>query len=216
MKRDTLIVITQGFKTGRVFSKLFPKIEHYHNKNQIKKNTVIVFEGGTDIQSRLYNQAQGSRTQWPDRVRDAYETEAFQLAMKAGAACIGICRGAQLLTALNKGSIIQDVTDHCTPHPIETSNRDVFEVTSCHHQMMNPFVLPDNKYEILAWSAPPQSTRYLDGNDEQSVIPDIEPEVVYYPQSKCLCIQGHPEWALESSMFHTYCNLLVREKLLVA
>lgn len=216
MKRDTLIVITQGFKTGRVFSRLFPKVEHYHNKNQIKKNTVVVFEGGTDIQSRLYSQVQGSRTQWPDRIRDAYEIEAFQLAMKAGAACIGICRGAQLLTALNNGSIIQDVTGHHTPHLVETKDKKTFEATSCHHQMMNPFVLPENKYEVLAWAAPPQSTRYLDGHDEQSNIPEIEPEIVYYPQSKCLCVQGHPEWAEEESAFCLYCRMLVRENLLVA
>ena len=215
MKRTKLVVIDHGFGTAKVFSGLFSSVALYHNKRQITKDSVILFEGGTDIGVRFYGEKRGERTQLPHYLRDAYEAEAFYTAMRFGAACIGICRGAQLLTALNNGKIIQDVSNHTKDHLVTVKDGETFLSTSCHHQMMNPFVLPPEKYEIIGWTATPISNYYLDGNDEQSFIPEIEPEIVYFPFTKCLCIQGHPEWALPSSRYRKICNDLAKQLLLL-
>ena len=41
-----------------------------------------------------------------------------------------------------------------------------------------------------------KSSTYLNGNDEEIELPPffVEPEIVFYSNSKALCIQGHPEW----------------------
>jgi len=157
--------------------------------------------------------------------RDALESQVFHMAVSRGASMIGICRGAQLITALCGGSLFQDVAGHCSgDHLIKTESGRVLKTTSVHHQMMNPFVLPADEYKVIAWAGiidharpgafDPISSIYLDGNDDMSSIPDIEPEVVWYPKQKALCIQGHPEFAADGSQFVSYCRDLVKEYIL--
>jgi carbamoylphosphate synthase small subunit len=110
---------------------------------------------------------------------------------------LGICRGGQFLTVMNGGKMIQDVNNHSGNHKItHVGSGQVYEITSTHHQMMFPFNLPDHRFELVAHSQYFQSTKYLNGNDEEFDLPKdfLEPEIIYYPESNSLCIQGHPEY----------------------
>ena len=125
---------------------------------------------------------------------------------------IGVCRGAQLMTAFAGGRLIQHVTGHHAPHGMVTSDGEVLSTTSCHHQMMYPWEV---EHELLAWSVENRSNVYLDGGNK--IIKEMadfrEPEVVFYPQLDGVAIQGHPEWSVGST-FAEYCNSLITDLLL--
>lgn len=156
-----------------------------------EKADIVVFSGGADINPALYGCAKHSSTYY-NEIRDKLEVSCFKH-LKPHQIVIGICRGAQLITALNGGKLIQNVTGHCSgPHYI--TNCDLkFKIESIHHQMMYPFDMPKSDYDILFWSSKKQSTVY-EGDGIET--PPCEPEVILYHKEglpKCLAIQGHPE-----------------------
>jgi hypothetical protein len=61
--------------------------------------------------------------------------------------------------------------------------------------MMYPFDMESSKYQIIGHSKYHLSDKYLNGKDQNIELPSnfVEPEIVYYPETKSLCIQGHPE-----------------------
>jgi gamma-glutamyl-gamma-aminobutyrate hydrolase PuuD len=224
-----LITVDFGFGTADVFKGLFISSGEYKVPKQIDDNTVVCFEGGVDIDTQLYDEPRGKWTGYPHQVRDDLEVSVANLAISRGAGMIGVCRGAQLLTTLAGGKLFQHVTNHDYPHLIKTNQGKRFSVTSSHHQMMNPFVLSDNEYQLLAWTsgsrerdrnitlAVPEcaiSSVYYNGWNREEFIPEKEPEVIWYPKIRALCIQGHPEWASEKSIFRQYCQDLVKQFLL--
>lgn len=119
----------------------------------IKEADIVMFTGGEDINPSLYGDIKHPTTHFTDR--DDYEVAAFKAAPK-DALLIGGCRGAQLLTALSGGKLFQHVLNHgggTGGHDITSSDGHVMRITSCHHQMMNPYNLPEEDYELLAWSS---------------------------------------------------------------
>lgn len=178
----------------------------------IEKDDLILFAGGTDVNPKLYGEKHGTWTSRPDLQRDAFERSIFELYPDNPK--LGICRGAQFLNVMNGGKLIQDVTGHAigATHPMHTIDGRVIPVTSTHHQMMCPI----STGELLAW-AYGRSTHYMDGNNEdvgrnflgvgkRDVV--MEPEIVFYPNTKSLCIQGHPEYLFPKHEFWKYtCEL---------
>ena len=211
MKR---LVCLSGMGASKLFSPLFEVVTRADNaRMKLTADDVLLFEGGTDVNPKYYGQRQGRYTDSPDIVRDARERALWLAAQEVGAASIGICRGSQFLTVMNDGELIQHVTGHCQSHRIRTNDGGSFEVTSTHHQMMVPLV----EHQMLAWSAKPLSNVYLDGNDvhcPEKVFGWREPEIVWYPKSKSLCIQGHPEYVDSKEIFPQYCLRLVRKFIL--
>lgn len=221
MIRDTLLVLDANFKTARWLGQLFSKVETYQRLSQVKPGCVLAFEGGNDIHPSFYNQKAGFHTQTANFKRDSIEYEAFKKAVKVKAGIVGICRGAQLACALSGGSLIQHVTGHHGDHWIATEDKQHnFIVTSSHHQMMYPFDLKDEEYSLLAWSSNsqagnvPRSDVYLGEDDMIVQIPDKEPEVVWFPKTRSIAIQGHPEWATHNGVYQRYCRDLVTKYLL--
>ena len=129
---------------------------------------------------------------------------------------LGLNKGALLLTALQKkGRVIQHITDHIDTSHIITLDHNELEslgidiknlqehqinsiiIQSNHHQLMYPFDVEN--YKILGYSNGLSST-YLNGNNEEielkyntnklGIQTAIEPEIVFYPDTKCLCLQG--------------------------
>ena len=155
------------------------------------KADIVLFSGGADINPALYGCKQHSRTYF-NEARDTLEVNCYNK-LSPNQLVIGLCRGAQLITALNGGKLIQDVTGHSSgPHYI--TNKDTqFKIESIHHQMMYPFDMDKNVYDILYWSKQLRSEHYLgDGVGT----PPCEPEVVLYHNENvpvALAIQGHPE-----------------------
>ncbi len=115
---------------------------------------------------------------------------------------LGICRGAQFLTVLAGGKLIQHVNGHDNTHKIQTSfnmpegHFKSYIMSSSHHQMMYPYNMNENNFELIAWSEYYKSSTYLNGDDLEINLPFdfLEPEIVYYKYINALCIQGHPEY----------------------
>lgn len=158
---------------------------------------LIVYRGGTDVNPALYGQKPHPKTDKSDHSRDMKEINVFEDALKEGIPMLGICRGAQFLTVMNGGELIQNVNSHHGVHQIKTVEGKEVGITSSHHQMMYPFNMDNEKYKILAWTKKGKSTCYqaTDYDDKVELTEDfVEPEVVWYPKTRSLAIQGHPEW----------------------
>lgn len=163
------------------------------------KADFVIFSGGTDISPSLYNEfIVRPETEEPDRDRDRYESRVFTHASSHKKLLIGICRGAQLLCALNGGKLWQHVTGHRSNHPCLYTNEDgkkkYVNVTSDHHQMMVP-----NKFGEV-WGASGMSTHKWSGftkDVKEATMPNkhvLDPEIVFFKGSRSLCFQPHPEW----------------------
>lgn len=76
-------------------------------------------------------------------------------------------------------------------HMMKTFDGKDLRVTSTHHQAMYPFNMDSEDYKILGWTEG-MLEFHVGGNDEE-LNPPKECEIVYYPKTRCLAIQSHPE-----------------------
>lgn len=187
--------------------------DHEYTTNP-KEADLAIFPGGADINPALYGQKPNNRTSWWDNV-DNMQIEAFN-ALPEHCLKFGICRGLQLLCALSGGKLIQDVTNHAGGnHGIITVDGISANITSCHHQMIYPYDMDKNDYEILAWADPNRSQHYFGETNENIELPDdfVEIEMCWFPRTNSLGVQGHPEWMSNTSLVVKYLNKLILEKL---
>lgn len=161
----------------------------------------IFYSGGADVNPNIYGELQGKHTNI-DAPRDEICKTIFNNYIRTPK--LGFCRGSQFITAMSGGKLIQHVEGHATgkQHEIEVHfekqvHPTTYKITSTHHQMMYPFDLEDHNYNLLGWSKVSKSMVYLDGEDKQIELPVkfVEPEIIYYPQTRALAIQGHPEFS---------------------
>lgn len=193
---------------------------------------LLLFTGGADVNPELYDEPKGSYTSI-NKDRDLEEKSIFNVYYHVPK--LGICRGSQLLTVLNGGKLIQNVTGHTKDHNIHLKpinkrkpleiRRSVYvkplqfltlKMTSTHHQMMFPYNLKKEDYSIIGWSQKYLSKEYLNGNDENIKLPEkfLEPEIVFYKRSNSLCIQGHPEFDSCSPITKRIILDIIKKKLL--
>lgn len=176
----------------------------------------LVLWGGEDISPTYYAQKAHSRNQnqhGPSK-RDINEWKAMKYAKMNGIPIIGVCRGAQFLCVFSGGSLIQHVTGHHGEHNVMTPDgHTLMETSSCHHQMMCPW---KTDYQLLAWTPTKLSSCYEDQDDLEipTMLSHVEPEVVFFPKTRGLAIQGHPEWMATTDPFVQWCNEKVVELLL--
>lgn len=202
----------------------FLNFDFFVTTDKIWPDTNLLFlTGGTDISPSIYQEEISDYTQLPDARRDAEEVRLVKKAVKNNIPIIGICRGAQLLTALAGGILIQHVDNHSVfgTHSMNTNDGNEFEVSSDHHQMMYPFgYINKEDYEIIGWSKYNRSDVYFKG--KKNIIKElpkdfVEPEIVYYKKLNALAIQPHPEWQLHDDNhkpFILWLNNLIKTKLL--
>lgn len=228
MPKHTLYCIGNRFQSFWPFADLFKISRVVNTVEDIKKTfsdgDVILFEGGEDISPALYEEellAVTHAAPYPS-LRDRQELRIFDT-FKDKAKFLGICRGAQLLCALSGGKLVQHVSNHAgVGHEIDTDKGETYFVSSAHHQMQWPW---ETDHKLLAWSSKPQSNVYTGVvRDTPIFFPDnaykkgsdllLEPEVVYYPKTKSLAIQYHPEFMKESDLGVHYAARLVEEYLL--
>jgi len=182
---------------------------------------VITFPGGSDIHPSLYGEKVGSRTyahQALDEIQLEYAINpAYKDKIK-----VGLCRGAQLLTAISGGKLVQHFTSHNGSHRIMINNdpENQVLVNSLHHQMMYPFNLDPNTFDLIGRACDHKglaiSTSFYNGEDAIIDMPKdkygyIEPEIVFYKNTKSLCFQFHPEmmsWERNPATL-TLCNELL-------
>jgi putative glutamine amidotransferase len=218
-KYGTLGFVGMGTGTFEPFDQVYERGIHVTPAQIMAGNCdALVIWGGADISPTIYGEPVGPRTGASEELsyRDKVEVAAVEAAIKTGIPLIGVCRGAQLLCAMAGGKLVQDVQGHMGSHTMRTNDGRSIVTTSVHHQMMYPWTLDEDKYDIIAWSAHPLSKTYM-GVDVNNMLDFngavIEPEIVYFHNINALAIQGHPEFDDPDSEFVKYCNNLVREYL---
>ena len=175
---------------------------------------VLLFSGGEDIDPRLYGEKRLQGT-YPNIERDKYEVEAYYAGIDRNVPMIGICRGAQLLHALNGNKLWQDVSGHATrkgQHQTLDLATGLWHVTtSCHHQMMRVDDIndPQNNFRIVALAAEATYKQNAEGivfaDPKRKMGSNISTlrtyrndiEVLWYPETDTLCYQGHPEYLVK-------------------
>lgn len=205
-----------GSRSGRPFDQVFDRVIEVGPK-EIRAGDVdaLVVWGGADISPSIYREPVSNRTGASEELsyRDRIEVAAMAAAISTGVPIIGVCRGAQLACAMSGGKLIQHVNGHHMDHEITTEDKKTLVSSSVHHQMMFPFHVD---HELIAWSTKRQSDVYLGGHDtnlmEMFDLP--EPEIVFFPKTKALAVQGHPEFMRPDCEFVQYVNNLVSSQLL--
>jgi len=171
---------------------------------------IIIFNGGADIGTSLYNEKPiGRGIPYNPSQRDINEVEVFRL--HPNTFKLGICRGAQFLNVMNGGTLWQDVDRHTRDHPIiDTRTGEKIPATSTHHQMMRP-----NRKDGVVIATADEATRKDAAGDHWNSRSGAffeddhkDTEIVWYPSTRSLCIQGHPEYVPDSH-FAEYCRNLI-------
>lgn len=176
---------------------------------------ILLFLGGKDIPPSFYNETQihpSTQTKTPSP-RDLFEAAVYIKAKKLNLPMVGICRGAQLLWALEGGKLIQHITNHNKSHWISCYLQDKIyyvKISSDHHQLMDINFSPSNT-QLLGWSNA-LGTQYTPTIETLSNT--LELEIALIPKSKILCIQGHPEWMDQQADFPKLCKHYINKYLL--
>lgn len=171
------------------------------------KPNYFIFWGGTDVDSRYYNQPNHPYSDTPDFKRDTQEMEKAKQLIKDGIPLIGVCRGAQLLNIINGGILVQHIEGHGHSHLMDTYDKQQLLVNSTHHQMM----VPGKEAEILGVCNTPTMGCT---NPVSTKLHPIEKvyEVLYYPKTKCICVQFHPEWLQTTSLAKQWIEKEIKQR----
>lgn len=174
---------------------------------------IVCWTGGADVSPKLYKEEPHPTTRCNPQ-RDKFEGLCFIKAAEQKKTLVGICRGGQFLNVMNGGSLWQDVDNHAIggEHPLvyehkmneTTSLSRKVMVTSTHHQMMIPDIR--NGAKVWAWAG--LSTKKACGMKDSTgkyrafeMVPNHQTdcEIVFYPKTKSLCFQPHPEYNSKST-----------------
>lgn len=166
----------------------------------LEEANLVQFTGGHDVSPDLYGCGQHPATM-NSKERDVEEEQVYRHCEAFHKPMVGICRGGQFLNVMNGGRMYQHVDGHgiAGTHKVQDSmSPSEFDVTSTHHQMMIP---NKENAEVIGSTFPSLCSRkeYVDTDNEIFVvIPDEnekDTEVLFYPWTKSLCFQPHPEYA---------------------
>lgn len=190
--------------------------------NQVKSPKtagIIVIQGDEEIDPTSYGMEKVAPFACSLK-RDKKDIEIYQN-LSPEQLVLGISRGAQLACIMNGGKIIQgcDKNFHRgnQTHPIRNGSGRIYEIPSSHTQLMFPYNLDSDKYELLYFCDPrgnyPRSSRLfgtgMDGSEFSGV---YEPEIVLFKRSaespEALAIQGHPELIPDSPVSKMIINLI--------
>jgi gamma-glutamyl-gamma-aminobutyrate hydrolase PuuD len=151
----------------------------------------VVFTGGEDVTPLLYNEKAHPFTLYNSE-RDAFEADQFVMAIEKKKPMVGICRGSQFLCVMSGGKLVQHQAHPSFIHSMKTFDGKELMISSTHHQAQFPFNMVDNEdYHILGWTE--NLLDYHENGDQLEMYPPKECEIVFYPKTRCLAIQGHPE-----------------------
>jgi gamma-glutamyl-gamma-aminobutyrate hydrolase PuuD len=146
-----------------------------------------VFTGGADVSPSYYGEENVDSD--CDPARDAYEKDIYEAYRDIPK--VGICRGGQFLNVMSGGRMWQHTDGHGRYHTARDilSGKDIF-VSSTHHQMMRPSGLG----EIVAVADESTKRMAATAHNVKALEHYQDIEVVYYPVTKSLCFQPHPEY----------------------
>lgn len=160
----------------------------------IDEADVVLFEGGEDVDPSFYKTPQSKNpTTYSNKNRDSREIPIYQMALNKGKFILGICRGSQLICSQQDGGmLVQNQPNPSSIHMMHTFDNKEIMVSSSHHQAMYPFNMDKNDYQILGWTD--NMLKYHEGGEKEELNPEKECEIVYFPKTRSLGIQSHPEW----------------------
>ena len=182
-------------------------VSYYSYPKHILQYKYVVFTGGSDIGPNMYNELPNG-TSYVDAKRDAAEYALMKRCVDLGIPTVGICRGMQMQTIYNGGKLIQDMLHHNHNHPISTLEGGALQVNSLHHQLC----VPEGYVSILAWF-PTTNTclhRLYNGIPAGFSRKEyLEPEALWFPKTKCLGVQYHPEMMNKDTEGYQYFQYLL-------
>lgn len=163
----------------------------YEVVDDIVLSDIVVLLGGDDINPAIYGEKPAGAIGFRDE-RDADDIATIKAA--GNRFKVGICRGAQLLNCVpNNGKLWQDVDRHeYGDHSVTDLVTGLgYIVNSIHHQQM----IPGPQGEIIAYTNL-CGTKFGYKKDWHSDRDgdDRDVEAVFYPDTKSLCVQWHPEF----------------------
>lgn len=183
--------------------------------SKIDEADLVQFTGGADVSPMLYNQMPHKKCFF-DPERDYREQLIYSLCLKNKIPMSGICRGGQFLHVMNGGEMFQHVDNHAvagTHECVDVFTGNKFQVTSTHHQMMkwndevnqNAVLIgvseEASKREWMIHKSPVTET--VDWKRDRK-LQDKDIEILFYPKTKALCFQPHPEYAGYQSLKNIY------------
>lgn len=165
----------------------------------IEDADLVLFTGGADVHPVLYSKEKAVSNVSHNLKRDQKETLIYNNALALNIPILGICRGAQFLTVMNGGKLVQDVypmISGITKSYITTKNGvEEIQIQSDHHQEMFPYNVEN--YKILGFTfyeAIHKKLSKFENVEKKHLAYNITLQNVFYPETNCLCIQSHPEW----------------------
>ena len=206
---------------GQVRAAPRPKMRHFDPNmviidefamEQKMKPKFKIFWGGADLDPSFYNRERSKRCGNSDLDNDAKTIAEMKEIIDMKVPVIGICRGAQILNVVNGGILVQHIDGHTKKHSvtlfdIEGKMTDAADVSSTHHQMM----VAHKDGIILAKDLRPTTGMHWDHVNEPYNYKYVT-EVVYYPKTRSLCIQPHPEWMDQQSIFVRWLNNFINQE----
>lgn len=184
-------------------------------KGRIVRNmedaSIVLFTGGEDVTPQLYGK-KAHPTTGNNRMRDAAELTEFKAAREMDRAIIGICRGAQFAAVMSGATLVQH-SNHPYLHDVKTNDKRTIRVTSTHHQQQYIRNMIKEDVELIAW-AENLSPFHFGESDNDVLDGSQEVEIAYYPKTKSLCIQSHPEYVFPcreewQEKYISYCRELI-------
>lgn len=183
---------------------------------KLRKEGWVILPGGADINPAIYGKENHRSyiSEYSIR-RDNEEIQMFNDAVKKGKPIFGICRGMQLISALNGLTLIQDMSHGGSHHinvlDMETDSYDKeLRVNNAHHQCVwtNNNLEGDN-YKVYGYCS---LSKYHEYQKNEKVNCEVEPEIIHFPEVKAIATQFHPEWM--GSYAHEEDTLNYLEKLI--
>ncbi len=205
MSQKNVLIIRSNSDYHRLFSLKSVSYRVMDEHSYKDDPDIIVYTGGPDVSPSLYGEKQLGCTRPDTEIEKRYK-EIYD--RHPNAVHLGICFGGQWLNVINGGAMWQDVSNHAISgtHPVTNLLRvpsgvllrETFHVTSTHHQMM--IAGPEGEVLAIAESddilkkGQGRSDRFITAKDGGRDRPKYDTEVVYYPKTKSLCFQPHPEF----------------------
>lgn len=183
----------------RLIESIFRKRQDKYEVVNICQNAeVIVFPGGADVDPRRYGEERHFTTHPSPDVEARNERYYDLRKLNPDITMIGICFGGQFLNVLNGGRMWQDVNNHTSDHMMfDLTEMEPVEVTSTHHQMM----IPGTAGQVLGvahiasrWEGDKLKYKSKSPDHRDPGHPQQDIEVVWYPETRSLCFQPHPEY----------------------
>lgn len=193
-------VYVQGQAFNNITSRVF-KDYGYSVVKSMSAADIVVWTGGEDINPSIYGERPLPVTHFNSQ-RDKEDIQAIEKAENKFK--VGICRGAQLLNCFpNMGKLWQHVDNHAGSHHeiIDVVTGMKYTVNSVHHQQMRL----TNKAELIAYTSIAKKKEadegvWTYGSDKVKEAikkldyDSIDVEAAWYPDTKSLLFQGHPEF----------------------